>query len=401
LRRTLVQQNVMQLFLIVLLGVLMLLYGSLLLYYRSAWVSILNYVERKSQEPLPFISVLIPARNEAHQVSNLLQSLEVQQFPGNSFEVIVIDDHSTDHTVDVVESFIKKTTIPIRIISLRETLKGEAINSYKKKAIETGIAQSRGELIVTTDADCVVPPLWLSTIANVYQLRKPKMIVMPVGIEASLRPIEIFQSLDFMTLQGITGAALHKNFHGMCNGANLAYTKESFYAVNGFTGIDSIASGDDMLLLHKIKDQFPEGICYIKSKDVIVYTKPVVSLGAFFQQRIRWASKSDQYSDKTLLPVLLLVYFFNLLLLLTGILCFFVNSLPIVTILSLPFVFGGVIILKTILELIFLYPVSVFFGKQKLLWFFPLFQPLHIIYTVAAGWLGKFGTYEWKERKVK
>ena len=187
----------------------------------------------------------------------------------------------------------------------------------------------------------------------------------------------------------------------MCNGANLAYTKESFYAVNGFTGIDSIASGDDMLLLHKIKDQFPEGICYIKSKDVIVYTKPVVSLGAFFQQRIRWASKSDQYSDKTLLPVLLLVYFFNLLLLLTGILCFFVNSLPIVTILSLPFVFGGVIILKTILELIFLYPVSVFFGKQKLLWFFPLFQPLHIIYTVAAGWLGKFGTYEWKERKVK
>ena len=219
---------------------------------------------------------------------------------------------------------------------------------------------------------------------------------MPVAIKSSHNALEIFQALDFMTLQGITGASVYKKMHSMCNGANLAYTRRAFDAVNGFAGIDTIASGDDMLLMHKIALLFPKGIAYLKSPNVIVQTAPVHSVKAFFAQRIRWASKADKYEDKRIFWVLLLVYFFNVMLLVLPIIGSFVNGQW--SVLQGWFL---LLLLKTLAELIFLYPVAKFFRKQSLLWLFPLAQPFHILYTVIAGWLGKFGTYEWKERVVK
>jgi cellulose synthase/poly-beta-1,6-N-acetylglucosamine synthase-like glycosyltransferase len=226
---------------------------------------------------------------------------------------------------------------------------------------------------------------------------------MPVAINCSDSAIEIFQALDFMTLQGITGASVFKKMHSMCNGANLAYTRHAFNTVNGFSGIDNIASGDDMLLMHKIAIQYPDGISFLKSKEVIVQTEPVHTISQFFNQRIRWASKADKYDDKRIFWVLLLVYVFNAMLLV----------LPVVAISQamLSAMDHGpwtslkpwllLLLLKTLTELLFLYPVAKFFNKQSLLWAFPLAQPIHIFYTVIAGWLGKFGSYEWKERKVK
>ncbi|MEI9955738.1 MAG: glycosyltransferase family 2 protein [Ferruginibacter sp.] len=277
------------------------------------------------------------------------------------------------------------------------------MNSYKKKAIEIAIQQSSGELIITTDADCIAPKNWLQTIATFYQEKKPSFIVMPVAINCSNKFIEIFQALDFMTLQGITGASVHKKFHSMCNGANLAYTKKAFNTVNGFAGIDNIASGDDMLLMHKIFKQDANAVLFLKSKEVIVQTQPVHTIKEFFNQRIRWASKADKYDDKRIFGVLVLVYFFNVLLL----------ALPFAALLkNIQYLMLNaqcsrlelwlfLLLIKTIIELIFLYPVANFFGKKKLLWWFPLMQPFHILYTVIAGWLGKFGSYKWKGRSVK
>ena len=122
---------------------------------------------------------------------------------------------------------------------------------------------------------------------------------------------KIFQSLDFMTLQGITGASVYKKIHNMCNGANLAYEKKAFYEVSGFEGIDNIASGDDMLLMHKIQKKYPGKIGYIKSANAIVQTQPSENLKEFINQRIRWASKADRYPDIKITAVLFLVYFLN------------------------------------------------------------------------------------------
>jgi biofilm PGA synthesis N-glycosyltransferase PgaC len=371
---------------------LFIVYASLLVYYRLSWQSIPNLIYKKNEQanPTVFISVIIPARNEEKNITALLNSLRGQSYPASLFEVIVVDDYSTDRTADLVRNCGISN---VRLISLKDIIGEAIINSYKKKAIEVGIGASKGALIVTTDADCMVPEKWLEKISAASVQTNASMLVMPVAINYKNRFIEIFQALDFMTLQGITGAAVHKKLHSMCNGANLAYTRSAFDEVGGFEQIDHIASGDDMLLMHKMVIRRMR-VCYLKSEDVIVGTEAVGSVKEFFQQRIRWASKADKYQDKTLFPVLLTVYLFNAALLFIGIIAIFVN--PVIS-----YFVAGVLILKTLTELLFLYPIADFFKMKKLLWYFPLMQPLHILYTVIAGWLGKFGSYKWKERKVQ
>ncbi|MBI3883482.1 MAG: glycosyltransferase, partial [Sphingobacteriales bacterium] len=269
----------------------------------------------------------------------------------------------------------------------------DKLNSYKKKAIEIAVRQSTGDLIVTTDADCIVPAFWLESIAAFYEKNNPAFIAAPVAYYKENSFLEIFQSLDFMTLQGITGASVYKKFHSMCNGANLAYERKAFNEVDGFKGIDTIASGDDMLLMHKIYQRYPERIAFFKSKEAIVTTLAMDTFSAFFNQRIRWASKSANYDDKRIFFVLVLVYFFNVLLLLLAMASWFNGYIALLCI--------GLLMAKMIVEFFFFYPIAVFFSRQRLLWWFPLSQPFHIIYTVIAGWLGKFGSYKWKERKVQ
>lgn len=346
------------------------------------------------------MSVVIAARNEEENLPVLLESLKKQTYSKDFFEVIVVDDHSTDTTASIVERYASGN---IRLIRLQDHALPSGTNSYKKKAIETAIAAATGELIVTTDADCVVPARWLQTIASFYEKQHPSFIVMPVSYNNRNNFLEIFQSLDFMTLQGITGAAVSRGSHSMCNGANLAYTKNAFTRSGGFEGIDAIASGDDMLLMHKIYKHDPAGIRYLKSADVIVQTAAMHSWKDFINQRIRWASKADKYDDKRIFWVLLLVYLFNVLLLLMPVAAAIQNS-PLPLFGYQVSAFSGwllIVALKTIIELYFLLPVARFFNKAPLLRWFPIAQPIHIIYTIVAGWLGKFGNYEWKERKVK
>jgi uncharacterized membrane protein len=114
---------------------------------------------------------------------------------------------------------------------------------------------------------------------------------------------------------------------------------------------------------------------------------------SFFNQRIRWASKAEKYDDKSIIAVLVLVYFYNVLLLALALLAFRdIDYLKLLLISSTT---------KTIAELMFMYPVAEFYKEKKLLWWFPLMQPFHVMYMVIAGWLGKFGSYRWKGRKVK
>jgi cellulose synthase/poly-beta-1,6-N-acetylglucosamine synthase-like glycosyltransferase len=391
----------MQPFIIVIAFLFLLVYAGLILYYRQGWNSIPTFrFQLLGYKPATKISVIIPARNEAQNINACLSSIVNQLYPKHLFEILAVDDHSTDNTAEIILSYQSQN---VKLISLKDFVAINEINSYKKKAIEIALQQSTGDLVITTDADCVVPQNWLQTIAAFYQEKKPDFIVMPVAINCGNKFIEIFQALDFMTLQGITGASVHKKFHSMCNGANLAYTKKAFNAVNGFKGIDAIASGDDMLLMHKIYKQNPNGIAYLKSAAVIVQTASVKTISEFFNQRIRWASKADKYEDKRIFLVLLMVYLFNCLLLIIPVVALFCNSTySIFNIRYSTFELWLLLLfLKTFTELFFLLPVAKFFNKQLLLWWFPLMQPFHIVYTIIAGWLGKFGNYKWKGRAVK
>ncbi|MEO6949830.1 MAG: glycosyltransferase [Ginsengibacter sp.] len=374
-------------------------YLLLILYYSNGWNNVPNYVcaPFSTEEALPFVSIIIAARNEETKIGDCIKSINTQTYPKNKFELIIVNDHSTDETEKIVKSFTNEN---IRLISLADFTENKKLNSYKKKCIETALIHATGELIVTTDADCIVPGKWIENLVSFYKEKNCVFIAAPVVFSRGdtrdsfgKKLLVVFQCLDFMTLQGITGASVSNKVHNMCNGANLAYTKKAYEAVNGFEGIDNIASGDDMLLMHKIQQRFPDKIGFLKSKDVIVETNAEETLANFFNQRIRWASKSDKYADKKIMSVLVLVYFLNVWLLILGISSFFS--------IKLFYLFLVTLAIKIVIELIFLFPVTKFFDRQKLLWFFIPAQPFHILYTIIAGWLGKFGNYKWKGRKVK
>lgn len=366
---------------------LLLPYTVLLLLYRFWWSKTKTVAVNRTFQPSIRFSIIIPARNEEQNIKACLQSIAQLNYPNELFEVIVMDDFSTDATVATAQQFPF-----VKVLELK-TLLNEKINSYKKKAIELGIAASTGDYIVTTDADCIVPENWLYNFAFIIQQKPTVFIAAPVAMKEEGSAIKVFQSLDFLSLQGITAASVGAGFHSMCNGANLCYSKEAFYKVDGFKGVDHIASGDDMLLMHKLYKQYPNEVHYCKATDSVVLTEPVETIAAFFRQRIRWASKADKYDDKRIFAVLLLVYLLNVCLLILAISCLFINNNLQLLLLALG--------IKTIAELFFLFPVAQFYQKTKLLVWFPLAQPFHIVYTIVAGWLGKFGNYEWKGRTVR
>ena len=367
-------------------------YGYLIETYRRWFKSIVPFKAiLKNAGNLSF-TVIIPARNEEDNIRLYLPSVLQQSYPQELFDVIVIDDHSTDATADVVAEFQSEYS-NLKLLRLKDILPDVTLNSYKKKAIEKAIEQASGNWIVTTDADCLVNNNWLHCFSGFIMEHNPVFVAAPVAFFNDHSFLSVFQSLDFMSLQGITAASVNKGFHSMCNGANLAYKKLMFLEVNGFAGIDNIASGDDMLLMHKIYEKQPEGVKFLLSQDAIVRTVAMPDWKSFFNQRIRWASKADSYQDKRIFWVLALVYFLNLLLLVIFIAAFFKPVLFVYCLILL--------VVKTLIELRFMSIVAAFFGEQKLLKWFGLMQPFHITYTVIAGWLGKFGSYHWKGRKVK
>lgn len=363
--------------------ILFIAYASLLLYYRQVWINIPEFNSEK-KESSTGISVIIPARDEEENIGKLLSALMSQTYPAHLFEIIVVDDGSTDSTASIATQYNR-----VKLLRLKE----ENINAHKKKAIEEGIAASTHNVIVTTDADCLPGQNWLSEIAAFKKQTDAVMIAGPVAYADEGSLFQVFQSLDFMTLQGITGASLHKKMHGMGNGANLVYEKKVFYEVNGFAGIDTIASGDDMLLIQKIINKYPGKVQYLKSTEAVVVTQPSKTVKEFLNQRIRWASKALHYKNSTIILILTLAYLFNLL-------------FPVLFIAGLWdhrywWAMVVLLMLKSLAEYLFIKPVSFFFRKQKLLKYFFLLQPLHILYTLFSGFLGQFGKYEWKGRRVR
>jgi cellulose synthase/poly-beta-1,6-N-acetylglucosamine synthase-like glycosyltransferase len=327
------------------------------------------------------VSIIIPARNEASNIGRCLDSLLQQSLPTDQMEIIVVDDDSTDNTSAIVRSYADSG---VRLLQLTEETGG------KKAALTQGIAASTHALIVTTDADCVYPYNWLNTLLSYRTEKDAVFVAAPVKYTQERNFFERFQSLDFLSLQGITAAAVTNKLFNMCNGANLLYNKEAFLKVNGFEGIDQIPTGDDMLLMEKISEVYPNQISYCFSQDAIVETLPAEGFSAFIQQRIRWASKSTSYKNTNIKLVLLLVYLVNL-----SLFCLLVAGC-----LNQEFLRWGLLLLlvKTIFEYPFMIRIDRFFHKQYLLPWFIVAQPFHIIYIVLSASLSFFKSYEWKGR---
>ncbi|MBX7224892.1 MAG: glycosyltransferase [Chitinophagales bacterium] len=371
-------------------GLVACLYLAMMLRYWWSWR---NYPATFFPPLVPKtkVTVLIPARNEENNILNVLTDLSQQTYPASFTEILVLDDHSEDKTADLVLTNDRKNVRLIQLANFKDE-QGNAL-TLKKKAIELGVSQASNELIIVTDADCRLPKEWIENYVSVYQQKGSKMMAGPVFFQPAHSIFEQFQALDFMGMMGITVAYFQQRIFNMCNGSNLAYEKAAFQAVEGYKGIDHVASGDDMLLIYKIEQQFPGKVTYLKNPNAAVLTRPESGLSAFFQQRIRWTSKAGAYQDKRISRDLTLALAFNIFLLTNLFLFLFIDHRAIL-------VFVPQIICKFVVEWILLNAVSRFYKLSQLMDVFIPSQFLHIAYIVVIGLLGVFLPYRWKGRKI-
>jgi glycosyltransferase involved in cell wall biosynthesis len=245
-----------------------------------------NSFEYFGLKPKTKFSIVVPFRNEAENLPMLLDSFSKLNYPMDLFEVILVDDFSSEEFQ--VSSFRFQVSI---IKNIRVS------NSPKKDAITTAMQLAKNEWIITTDADCVVNENWLTTLDNYIQQQNVSMIAGAVTYDCENSFLHHFQQLDLASLQGATVGSFGLGKGFMCNGANFAYTKSFFQELNGFEGNDNIASGDDVFLLQKAVNKFPDKVHYLKSKNTIVTTKPMNDWSSLFYQRVRWASKTSSYQS--------------------------------------------------------------------------------------------------------
>ncbi len=341
----------------------------------------------KVYSPIPHhfhsvISVIIPMRNEEININRLLLDLLQQNYPSKLIEVIVIDDHSTDNSLSEVKPFFSEN---IHLFSLPEGLTG------KKSALNIGIKNAHGDIILTTDADCRVPETWLSTIACYFDDYSPSLLLSPVcGISHSF--FEDMQALEIYSLQGSTAGAAAIHHAIMSNGANLAFPKKIYHDIRYLYEEKKIHSGDDMFLLHELKCKYPSGIHYLKSKQAAVFTELPSNPSSFFRQRKRWTSKAKFYTDSDTIVTAVIVLGMNVALFSTIIYGIFSENI---------FPFMALFITKSFIDFIFLTRVTSFFGQKRLLWLFPIVQSFYFLYVCLTVFSAFFTSNSWKERSIK
>jgi len=233
-----------------------------------------------------FVSVVVACRNEEKDLPNLLMDLSAQNYPVEEFEVIIVDDNSTDSTFKTATGFT--SGIDLQVV--------KNLSQGKKEALKTGIGIAKGNLIITTDADCRMGINWIRSIASFFDETGADMIICPVRIEKTAGFFGKFQELEFLSLQGVTAGTANYGNGTMCNGANLAFKKEAYFKNLENLRFD-IPTGDDVFFLHSLKQKPGSKILWLESSEAIVITSGSSSLREYFNQRKRWLSKSSAYSD--------------------------------------------------------------------------------------------------------
>ena len=338
--------------------------------------------------PCDYISIIIPFRNESQNILETLSSLEKQDYSKDKFEVIFVNDFSDDDSLELLCKAEK--SLNIKIISLPEDY---SKYQHKKRAIRFGIENAMGSIIVTTDADCIHNTKWLRTLMGQFD-DETGFVSGPVEFIEESTLFNRMQKLEFAGLV-LTGAGLIGIKEPIiCNAANIAYRKKVFDEVSGFTYKHSLSSGDDELLMQKIRKETNYKIKFCMNKEAVVRTSSNRNLNQFYQQRKRWASKGLFYSNHYLILKLIMIFLFYLSFPLQLVLGIFYNPLFLI---SMLLCFS----IKAMMEYIILKTgANNLFNKSILKPFIPA-EVLHIPYILIAGISGALGDYIWKERKIK
>lgn len=335
-----------------------------------------------------FVSIIIPFRNESENILNNLESIQKQDYPIDKYEIIYVDDSSDDDSYKKLCSAIKNPNI-----RALQAPKDFSLRAHKKRAIRYGITQAKGDIIVSSDADCLYDGTWLSTLLSNYD-DKTAFVSGPVQFFYSETLFGEMQRLEFAGLVILGGGLIGYGKPTTCNAANLSYRRKVYDEVGGFMDNLNLSSGDDEMLMQKIHKHTDWKIVFCPDKKAMVRTEANRTVKQFYNQRKRWASKGLFYADNTLILSLIIIFFYYLSMpvqVMLGLFydpVFFISALASFSCKFIPEYF----LMKEGLR-------KIFQDKMKN-GIFALVEILHVPYILIAGAAGSLGGFKWKERKV-
>jgi cellulose synthase/poly-beta-1,6-N-acetylglucosamine synthase-like glycosyltransferase len=366
-------------------------YIWLIHFYVKGWLKTPHQTTKSSLGEYVGVSVIISVRNEEANIKACIESILRQDYPSSYYELIVVNDFSTDNTLKVLAGFGNQ----IKVYKLSEYLSSEAkFTANKKKAITLAVNEAKYDIILCGDGDCTYGERWISSMMQYHRKYHKKFISGPVDYIDARGFWKNFLLMDLVSMIGVTAGSIGQKKPVMASGANMLFEKKSFLSLGGYEGNDNIASGDDVFLMQKIFLEDNKAIGFVKNAEAFAYTQAPESFAEFINQRIRWTSKSGNMIDFRVKVVLLLNYLFYLT-------CFF--NLFVLPWVDISFLGIGLLLLalKILIDILFFSNILAFYNKSFLLkWILPM-EILHIIYVSFMGVLAIFGSYTWKGRNVK
>ncbi|MGY5355804.1 glycosyltransferase [Wenyingzhuangia sp. IMCC45467] len=329
--------------------------------------------------PQQKFSVLIPFRNEENSLNTLLKSIQNLEYNSENFEVLLIDDESTDNSVNIIKKRQDKMPNIILLNNKRVSY------SPKKDAIQVGIKAAKFDFIITTDADCELPKKWLFAYNTIIHQKQSLFVAGPIALKINKNFVEQYQKYDCLSLIGITMGSFGLQQPMMCNAANMGFDKKAYLQMQSHQ--TNIASGDDVFNLENFVKSFPKKVHYLNTTEALVVTKAENSWKSVIQQRIRWAAKSTHYKS-------LFTKFVGLIVLITQL------SILIMMIIN-PVLAFFIWIAKLGIDFILIWVTAEKTNQYTSYFYYALTAIIYPFLNTYIGIKALFGGYTWKERNFK
>jgi biofilm PGA synthesis N-glycosyltransferase PgaC len=254
------------------------------------------------------LTIIIPFRDEAEHLPILLDALRKQKKEVPGAHIILVDDHSTDHSLFIAHQFQQENE-GVDVICQQET-------HGKKQGVDVALSHVKSEWVVTLDADIRPCEGWLKRIASWTKNNSNDLLILPLHIGPGKNFIGRLQEVEFASVMAITGGMALAGQPILCNGGNLCFRKEAYKRVRAERTDMHITSGDDVFLLHALK---PFGkVKWVHDPHARVSTAPKSTWTQFASQRLRWMGKAGFIRDRWLQTTAWLAFLANGVFLTTG-----------------------------------------------------------------------------------
>lgn len=374
-------------FITILLLIITLNYCVLMLLFRSGIIKLHKSNAHNNSGIKRLVSVIVSARNEEDNIGRCLQCLFNQDYPADKFEVLIVDDQSNDRTAEVIQKSLSSYPLNARVLKTTG-------NGGKKQAVKIALQEAIGEIILTTDADCLVPASWITLMNDQFEETGAVFVAGPVRMIEEKGLFSKFQCLEFNSLMAATAGSFGLGMPVMSNGANMGFVAEAYDHDMLF---EKQASGEDVFTMFSLKKKFGRNrVVFLHDPEAVVLTHTQKTIGQFVMQRLRWTSKSSSYKDKDVIYTAITVFAMNFSLMLAGIMLLIPQGKPrLVLALSTLIAFA----LKTISDFLLVQKYSGLYVQKSLVKYLVLFEPVVIVYTTLTGILGNLVSFKWKGRR--